>query len=140
MKIKAFIFCIKRIHSFLPKLDELKTIAGITKAAVIGIKEFKVDNSISYSEVEIPGYCILRCDWNRNGQGVACYVRQDLCFNLRSTAMGELKAYFVTKPIFAGIIYRLPNSIIFLECFNKHLDDIKLDNIFAWGFQYESSS
>ena len=34
------------INSILPKLDELKTIAGNTKAAIIGITESKVDNSI----------------------------------------------------------------------------------------------
>ena len=67
------------INSILPKLDELKTIAGNIKAAIIGITESKVDNSISDSEVEIPGYCILRCDRKRNGGGVAYYVRQDLC-------------------------------------------------------------
>ena len=33
-----------------------------------------------------------------------------------------------TKPIFVGITYRPPNSIHFLDCFNKHLDDINLDN------------
>ena len=27
-----------------------------------------------------------------------------------------------------GIIYRPPNSINLLECFNNHLDDINLDN------------
>ena len=39
-----------------------------------------------------------------------------------------------TKPIFVGIIYRPPNSINFLGCFHKHLDDINLDNeIFLLG-------
>ena len=33
-----------------------------------------------------------------------------------------------TKPIFVGIIYKPPNNINFLERFNKHLDDINLDN------------
>ena len=121
-------------NSILPKLDELKTIAGNTKAAIIGITESKVDNSISDSEVEIPGYCILRCDRSRNGGGVACYVRQDLCFNLRSTAMGDIEGIFFdillpkTKPIFVGIIYWPPTCINFLEYFNKHLDNINLEN------------
>ena len=83
------------INSILPKLDELKTIAGNTKAAIIGITESKVDNSISDSEVEIPGYCILRCDSNRNGGGVACYVRQYLCFNWRSTVMRDIEGIFL---------------------------------------------
>ena len=42
------------INSILPRLDELKTMAGNNKAAIIGITESKVDNSISDSEVEIP--------------------------------------------------------------------------------------
>ena len=37
-----------------------------------------------------------------------------------------------TKPIFVGIIYRPPSSINFLECFNKHLDDINLNNEIFW--------
>ena len=128
------------INSILTKLDELKMIAGNTKAAIIGITESKVDNSIPDSETEIPGYCILRCDRNRNGGGVACYVRKDLCFNLRSTDMGDIEGIFLdillpeTKPIFVGIIYRPPNNINFLECFDKHLDDSNLDNkIFLLG-------
>ena len=137
---KGLHFLHLNINSILPKLDELETMAGNTKAAIIGITESKVDSSISDSEVEIPSYCILQCDQNRNGGGVACYVRQDLCFNLRSTAMGDIEGIFFdillpkTKPIFVGIIYRPPNSINFLECFNKHLDDINLDNeIFLLG-------
>ena len=74
---KGLHFLHLNINSILPKLDELKTIAGNTKAVIIGITESKIDNSISDSEVEILGYCNLRCDRNRNGGGVACYVRQD---------------------------------------------------------------
>ena len=137
---KGLHFLHLNINSILPKLDELKTIAGNTKAAIIGITESKVDNSISDSEVQIPGYCIFRCDRNRNGGGAVFYVRQDLCFNLRITAMGDTEGMLFdillpkTKPIFVGIIYRPPTCINFLECFNKHLDDINLDNeIFLLG-------
>ena len=131
---KGLHFLHLNINSILPKLDEQKTIAGNTKAEIIGITESKLENSISDSEVEILGYCILRCDRSRNGGGVACYVRQDLCFNLRSTAMGDIEGIVFdillpkTKPIFVGIIYRPPACKNFLECFNKHLDDINLEN------------
>ena len=54
------------ISNILPKIDELKMITGNTKAAIIGTTESKVDNSISDSKVEIPGYCIPRYDRNRN--------------------------------------------------------------------------
>ena len=124
---KGLHFLHLNINSILPKLDELKTITGNTKAVIIRITESKVDNSISDSEVE---------DQNRNGGGVACY----LCFNLRSTTMGDIEGIFFDillpkiKPVFVGIIYRPPESINFLGCFNKHLDNINLDNeIFLFG-------
>ena len=79
------------INSILPKLDELKAIAGNTEAAIIGIAEPKVGNPISDSEVEIPGYFILRYDQSRNDGRVSCYVRQDLCFNSRSTAARDIE-------------------------------------------------
>ena len=49
-----------------------------------------------------------------------------------------LKGYFLIfcyqRQIFVGLIYRPPTCISFLECFNKHLDDINLDNkIFLLG-------
>ena len=54
--------------------------------------------------------------------------------------MGDIEDIFFeillpkTKAIFVGIIYRPPTSVNFLECFNKHLDDINLDNeIFLLG-------
>ena len=56
---KGLHFLHLNINSILPKLDELKSIAGNTKAAIISIAESKADNSISDSEVEIPGCCIL---------------------------------------------------------------------------------
>ena len=88
---KGHHFLYLNINSILPKLDKLKIIAGNTKPAIIGITESKAYNSISDSEVKIPGYCIFRCDRNRNGGGVACYVKQDLRFNLRSTVMGDIE-------------------------------------------------
>ena len=47
------------INSILPKLYKLKMIAGNTEAAIIGITESKIDNSISEREVKILGSCIL---------------------------------------------------------------------------------
>ena len=70
----------------------------------------------------------------KTGEEFHVILGQDLYFNLRSTAMGDIEGIFFdillpkTKPIFVGIIYRPPNSINFLECFNKHLGDINLDN------------
>ena len=65
---KSLHFLHLNINSILPNSDELKTITGNTEAAIIGITESKVDNSISDSEVEIPGYCILQYDRTEMGE------------------------------------------------------------------------
>ena len=56
--------------------------------------------------------------------------------------MGDIEEIFFeillpkTKPVFVRIIYRPPTCISFLECFNKHLDDINLENeiFLLWDF------
>ena len=37
-----------------------------------------------FSSIYINGHRILRSDKNRNGGGVACYVRADICLNSRN--------------------------------------------------------
>ena len=56
---KGLYFLHVNVNSITPKLDQLKTIARNTKAAIIGITESKIDNSRSVSEVEVPYYCIF---------------------------------------------------------------------------------
>ena len=97
------------INSLLPKIDELKGIANKTKAAIIGITESKLDHTVSDLEVNLPGYDILRCDRNRNGGGVACYIRKDLCFNTRALNCKEIENIIFdillpkSKPITIGV-------------------------------------
>ena len=79
------------INSLLPKIDELKCIANKTMATIIGITESKLDHTVSDLEVNLPGYDILQCDRNRNGGGVACYIRKDLCFNTRALNCKEIE-------------------------------------------------
>ena len=79
------------INSLLPKIDKLKCIANKTKAAIIGITESKLDHTVPDLEVNLPGYDILWCDRNRNGGGVACYIRRDLCFNTRPLSCKEIE-------------------------------------------------
>ena len=51
----------------LPKVDELKHIARLTNAAVTGISESKLDDSVFTSEIQIDEYDFLRCDRNKHG-------------------------------------------------------------------------
>ena len=68
----------------LPKIDELRHIAKLTNAAVMGISESKFDDSMSTSEIQIDEYDLLCCNRNRHGGGVACYIRNYLSYNVNS--------------------------------------------------------
>ena len=55
------------ISSLLPKIDELRYVAKLSKAAVIGISESKLDDSVLSSEIQIKNYDLIRSDRNRHG-------------------------------------------------------------------------
>ena len=103
------------INSLLPKIDEIRYIAARTNAAVNGISESKLDETILQSEIQISSYELLRCDRNRNGGGVDCYIRSDISYLQKHFFPKEIENIFVefflpkTKPLNVGIIYRPPN-------------------------------
>ena len=68
------------INILLPKIDELRHIARLSNAAVIGICDSKLDKSITNSEILTDNHDLLRYGRNRNGDGVACYIRNDLSY------------------------------------------------------------
>ena len=123
---RGFHFLHINVNSLLLKIDELRDIISRTKPAILGITESKLDSSVSDQEVNISGYSILRSDRNRNGGGVACYIRADLCFNRRNVFSNTIEHVFFdllipkVKPISIGIFYRPPNANTFLETFLKH--------------------
>ena len=90
----------------------LRHIARLTNAAVIRITESKLYDSVSTSEIQINEYDLLLCDRNRHGGGVACYIRNDLSYNVKSYFPKDIKNVFFelflpnTKPIVVGTIYR----------------------------------
>ena len=129
------------INSLLPKIYELKCIANKTKAAIIGITESKLDHTVPDLEVNFPGYDILRCDRNRNGGGVACYIRKDLCFNTKALNCKEIENIIFdillpkSKPITAGVFYTPPNQANFMELIFKtfSLLNLKDNEIYLLG-------
>ena len=70
-------------HSILPKIDEIRYIAKLTNATVIGLSETKLDNTVLSSELETEGYGynLVRSDRSRRGRGVACFVKNSVSYN-----------------------------------------------------------
>ena len=99
----------------LPKINELRHIVRLTNAVVIGIPESKLDDSVLTSEMQIDEYDLLRCDRNRHGGGVSCYIRHDFSYNVKSYFPKDIENIFFelllpnTKPIVVHTIYRPPN-------------------------------
>ena len=121
------------VNSLLSKIDELRDIVGFTKPAILGITETKLDNTVPDQEIKISGYNVLRSDRNRNGGGVACYIRADLCFNNKNVFSNSIEHVFFdllipkVKPISIGIFYRPPNANNFLETFISDLKHINFE-------------
>ena len=104
------------MNSLLSKIDKFRDITNHIKPAILGITEPKLDSSVTNAEVNTNGYSIIRNDRNRNGGGVACYIRNDLCFNIKNIFSNSIEHVFFeilipkVKPIAIGIFYRLPNE------------------------------
>ena len=100
---------------------------------IVGISESKLDESVLEPDIEIDNYKILRCDRNRHGGGVACYIRNDLSYNIISVFPSEIESVFFeillpnSKLIKAGTLYLPPNQSNFLEVLNENMN--KIDSI-----------
>ena len=88
-KNRGLHFCHLNINSLFSKIDELREIANHIKPAIFGISELKLDSTVTNKEMNINGYDTIRCDRNRNGGGVACYIRNELVFNPNGYGGGE---------------------------------------------------
>ena len=113
----------------------------MSNAAIIGKTESKLDDSVP----------VLRCDKNRNGGGVACFVRDDIGFSVKNCLS---KGKSPSKVNFLGLLTDdffnlLPesNELYILGDFNINLfhqginvdniTSIRLDNIPSLTNQYK---
>ena len=76
---------------------------------------------------------IIRCDRNRHGGGVACYIRNDWSYNILSVFPREIERVFFeillpnSKSITVGTIYLPTNQSNFLEVLNENMN--KIDSV-----------
>ena len=82
------------VNSLINKIDEIRYIAKASNASFIGLIETKLDDTIYDSEISIDDYTVIRNDRNRNGGGVACYIRNDLCFNSKTIFDKQIETVF----------------------------------------------
>ena len=71
------------LNTLSSKIDARRDIKNYIRPAILGITESKLDSSITNAEANINGYIVIRNDRNINGGGVACYIRNHLCFNIK---------------------------------------------------------
>ena len=69
------------VNSLLSKIEELRALAFNTNNSVLGITKTKFDNTVSNEELKIDGYNLLQSDRNKNGGGVACYIKNNIDHN-----------------------------------------------------------
>ena len=60
------------ILSTLPEINKLRNIAKLFNAAVKGISESKLDDSVLSPEIHIDDYNTHHCGWNRHGVREVC--------------------------------------------------------------------
>ena len=75
-------------------------------------------------------YSIIRSHRNRNGGCFACYIRNNLCFNIKNIFSNSIEHVFFeilipkVKPIAIRIFYRPPNGNDFLIIFSNDFQQI----------------
>ena len=115
----------------MPKIEKLRIIAKSTDAAIIGISESKLDESVLEPEIPTDAYKILWCDRNRHGGCVACYIRNDSKSYNIFVFPREIESVFFeillpnTKSITVGTFYRPPSRSNFLEVLNENMNKIE---------------
>ena len=101
---------------------------------ILGLNETKLDKTIPDIQVDIEGYDILRRDRNRNGGGVALYIRQSLNYVNRQDLSSHKDLEILTveikkpksRPFLLTTWYRPPDSKVeIFEKFESYL--LKLD-------------
>ena len=111
------------IRSLVKNIDQLRIYLSNQKYNILSINETMLDTStISNYEINISGYDIVRTDRNRNGGGVALYVRNVIDYKIRNYLRTEnLETITIevcppkAKSFFVNTWYRPPDASI--ECF-----------------------
>ena len=84
-------------------------------------------------EIQIDNYSLLRCDGNRNGGAVACYIRKDISYVQKEFFPSVIRNIFLeillpkTTPATIEVMYRPPSRTNFLEILNMTFEKVDTD-------------
>ena len=115
---------------------------------ILCINETRLNKTIKNSEIGLQGYDLTRRDRNRNGGGVAIYVRNNISYMERSALVPEnVEALCIevkkpnAKPILISTWYRPPNSnseiLDFFEIFLQRIDQENKEIIITGDFNLD---
>ena len=94
-KKRGMYFIHINIKSLLPKIDEVRYIANITNASIIGISGTKLNETILSSELEVDGYDLARLDRSRRCGGVACHIKSSIAYIYKDSFCSNTESIFV---------------------------------------------
>ena len=116
-----------KINSLLSKIDEIRYIAKLTNATVIGLSETKLGNTILSRELEIEGYYLVKSCRYRRGGGVACFGKNSISYYRKPNFCINTESIFIeiflpkSKSVLIGILYRLPDKYDFVKLPRMHI-------------------
>ena len=107
------------IRSLFRNFDEIKLFLHENDIHILALNETLLDNSISNNELHIQDYDLIRKDRNRNGGGVAVYIRSTVNYELiTSDLLDPLEVILIkvqiksSTPFLFMSWYRPPDSKI----------------------------
>jgi hypothetical protein len=120
-KLKGLRIANLNVNSLTRHVDDIRIMLTNYPFYILAINETKLDSSISDSEIYINGYTIIRKDRNRNGGGIAIYIKNNISHFERvdlTLDSGNLELICIEinrlhcRPFLLRAWYRPPNSEI----------------------------
>ena len=78
----------------MTKIDQVRYIANITNASIIGISETKLGETILSSELEIDGYDLLKLNQSRKCGSVASYIKSLIARSYKKGFCCNIEKYY----------------------------------------------
>ena len=105
------------INSLPAHIDELQVYMGSQTIDILALNETRLDNSISSDQMFMLGCVLERNNRNRNGGGVAFYIRNTINYELMHELKDDQLEWLCikvkkpkTKPFIVSTWYRSPGS------------------------------